>query len=218
MIDFIKRKKLEKKEIFLRSGVNFRNTNFEGKNKVGRRSDVAESKIGLATYIGDDCYLRKCKIGRFCSIGSWVKVITGKHPLYYAMTHPIVFNDSLRKLGLAAKNVKKFKGAYEYVTDDYYAEIGNDVWIGQSAEIMSGIKIGDGAVIAAGAIVTRDVPPYAIVAGVPAKILKYRFSDEQIKKLLHFKLWNKDINWIKDNADKLSNIDDTLKLLSEHTN
>ena len=52
MIDFIKRKKLEKKEIFLRSGVNFRNTNFEGKNKVGRRSDVTESKIGLATYIG----------------------------------------------------------------------------------------------------------------------------------------------------------------------
>lgn len=205
--NFLKKFLLKRRDIYLKRNVKFDKTIFGGKNKIGRDTDIKSSDIGFGTYIGDDCYLRQCKIGKFCSIGSWVKVITGKHPLYYTMTHPIVFNEYLKKLDLFSEKRINYNEAYEYIYDEYYIEIGNDVWIGQSAEIMSGIKIGDGAVIGAGAIVTKDVPPYAIVVGVPAKILKYRFSEENIQKLLKLKLWNKDINWLKENADKLSNID-----------
>lgn len=210
ILDFFKRKLLEKKGIYLRANVKFNQTIFKGKNKVGRNTDIERSSIGFATYLGDDCYLRQCKIGKFCSIGSWVKVITGKHPLHYAMTHPIVFNEYLKKLDLFSTKRINFDEEYEYVSEQYYIEIGNDVWIGQSAEIMSGIRIGDGAVIGAGAVVTKDVPPYAVVAGVPAKILKYRFSEDNIKKLLKLKLWDKDVIWLKENADKLSNIENLL--------
>ena len=68
--------------------------------------------------------------------------------------------------------------------------IGNDVWIAAGAHVLRGVKVSDGAVIAANAVVTKDVPPYAIVAGVPAKIVKYRFSDDQIKSLLDIKWWD----------------------------
>lgn len=206
ILNYFKIRKLKKRKVFLRSKVKFEKTVFEGSNKIGRNSDVAGSSIGFATYIGDDCYLRQCKIGKYCSIGSWVKVVSGKHPIHYLMTHPIVFNDSLKKLGVSSENIVPFSGAMEYVEDEFYIIIGNDVWIGQSAEIMSGIRIGDGAIIAAGAVVVKDVPPYSIVGGVPAKVIKYRFTEEEIKKLLELKLWNKDLEWLKDNAGKLSDI------------
>jgi len=75
------------------------------------------------------------------------------------------------------------------------------VWIGNNATIMSGVKVGDGAIIAAGAIVTHDVPSYAIVAGVPAKVIKYRFGMDTISLLEKIEWWNKDINWIKNNEE-----------------
>jgi virginiamycin A acetyltransferase len=78
--------------------------------------------------------------------------------------------------------------------------IENDVWIGANSTVMSGIKIGNGAIVAAGSTVTKDVPPYAIVAGNPAKVVKYRFTDEQIKKLLSIAWWDWDEQKIKDNA------------------
>ena len=87
--------------------------------------------------------------------------------------------------------------------------IGNDVWIGNNVTILSGVDIGDGAVIAAVAVVTKDVPPFAIVGGVPAKILKYRFSDELIKELEQLKWWDKGIDWVEKHKDifKLSGVE-----------
>ena len=206
--NFLQRRMLEKKEIYLKKTTKIDRTTFGGKNKIGENTDIIRSSIGFASYIGDNCYLRQCKIGKFCSIGSWVKVITGKHPLHYAMTHPISFNnDYLKKFNLCSDKIVNYLGRYEYVSEKYYLEIGNDVWIGQSAEIMSNVRIGDGAIIAAGAVVTKDVPPYAVVGGVPAKIIKYRFSEENIEKLLKLKLWDKDTDWLRENADKLSDVD-----------
>ena len=88
--------------------------------------------------------------------------------------------------------------------------VGNDVWIGATSTIMSGITIGDGAIIGAGAIITKDVPPYAIVVGNPGKVVKYRFTEEQIELLLKISWWNWDEDKIKDNAMSMwsSNIDD----------
>ena len=88
--------------------------------------------------------------------------------------------------------------------------VGNDVWIGATSTIMSGITIGDGAIIGAGSTVTKDVPPFAIVAGNPGKIVKYRFTEEQIEKLLQISWWNWEEDKIKENAMSMwsSNIDD----------
>ena len=88
--------------------------------------------------------------------------------------------------------------------------VGNDVWIGAMSTIMSGITIGDGAIVGAGSTVTKDVPPFAIVAGNPGKIVKYRFTEEQIEKLLQISWWNWEENKIKENAMSMwsPNIDD----------
>ncbi|MGN1275552.1 MAG: CatB-related O-acetyltransferase, partial [Floccifex sp.] len=80
--------------------------------------------------------------------------------------------------------------------------IGNDVWIGNNVTILAGVSVGDGAVLAAGAVVTKDVPPYAIVGGVPAKILRFRFDDGTIKELQKLEWWNKNPDWIKEHKDQ----------------
>lgn len=215
MFEILKKISLKKKGIYLRSKVKFEGAVFEGKNKIGRESDIKNSYIGFGTYLGDECWLRQCKIGKYCSVGSWVRVITGKHPLNFVMTHPITFDNSLKKIGLDCGEKNINFNSNEYVEENYYVSVGNDVWIGQSVELMSGIRIGDGAVIGAGAVVTKDVPPYAIVVGVPAKIIRYRFDKEKIEKLLEIKVWDKDLKWIKNNANKLTDID---KFLGEISN
>lgn len=85
--------------------------------------------------------------------------------------------------------------------------IGNDCWIGQRAILIGGITIGDGAVVMAGAVVTKDVPPYAMVGGVPAKIIKYRYDEETIDFLLKAQWWNRPIEWLKENHALLCDIE-----------
>lgn len=134
------------------------------------------------------CYFQNgVVIGRYCSISSGAKVMGGQHPYdrftTSRLTYKKEFEDLARKLG----------GDWEikpHNTNAAHPVIGNDVWIADGAVIKGGISIGDGAVIAANSVVTKDVPPYAIVAGVPAKIIKYRFPDVVIKKLLELKWWD----------------------------
>ncbi len=87
------------------------------------------------------------------------------------------------------------------------AIIGNDCWIGENVFYVGGITIGDGAVVLAGAVVTKDVPPYAIVGGVPAKVLKYRYDDDTIQFLLRIKWWNNSIEWLRENWQLMTDID-----------
>lgn len=89
--------------------------------------------------------------------------------------------------------------------------IGNDVWIGARAIILSGVKIGDGAIIAAGAVVTKDVEPYTIAGGVPAKPIRKRFTDEQIDALINLKWWDKDDMWMREYAAMFSHIEELIK-------
>lgn len=89
--------------------------------------------------------------------------------------------------------------------------IGNDVWIGANVIILDGIEIGDGAVVAAGSVITKSVPPYAIVGGVPAKIIRYRFEKDKIEKLLILKWWDMDLAYLRKNFTKFHNIDGFLE-------
>ena len=158
--------------------------------------------MGYGSYAGKSCNINYAKIGRYTCIGPNVRTTSGTHPLDYVSMHPAFF--SLRKqAGFTYVSEQKCN---ENIDDSYHTIIGNDVWIGDSALLMEGVKIGDGAVVAAGAVVTKDVPPYAVVGGVPAKVIRYRFSEEVIEKLLKIKWWDKDTDWLKAHADEFCDV------------
>lgn len=180
---------------------------FEGKNVIGANTSLMNSSIGLATYISGNCKLNKIKIGRFCSIGQNIVNDIGRHPSSdFVSTHPCFFSPE-KQAGFTFSNESLFE-EHLYIDSEkkFYVEIGNDVWIGNNVTLFDGIKIGDGAIIASGAIVTKDVAPYSIVGGIPAKLIRMRFTDEQIINLKNIKWWRKDFKWIKENFTVFSDI------------
>ena len=144
-------------------------------------------EVGMYTHGG--CFVPwavdpRTTIGRYCSIAHGVRVVNHNHPLGFKGTSGLFFNPAL---GLCD----------DWLVEHAPLEIGNDVWIGVNAVILPEVsRIGDGAVIGAGAVVSRDVPPYAVVLGNPARIVKYRFSEDVIAALLAEKWWEKDIEEI----------------------
>lgn len=133
-------------------------------------------RVGAMSYVRSACELLNVRcIGRFCSIGNDVVIGQEKagHPLHWVSSHPFQYTGT----------------ALTYEGCGVPAEIGHDVWIGREAMIMEGVRVGTGAVIAARAMVTRDVPPYAVVAGTPARIVRYRHAPELVAALLDSAWW-----------------------------
>lgn len=122
-------------------------------------------------------------VGRYSSISGGLKILGVEHPLGCFTTSPLTYEKRFLSGPLQPFETKPLPPPKPI-------KIGNDVWIGQNVSLKAGVSIGDGAVVAANAVVTKDVPPYAVVGGIPAKIIKFRFSDEQIERLLKIKWWN----------------------------
>jgi len=160
---------------------------FIGKNVTIKNPDI---KIGKHTFIGNDTIIDSCKeIGAFCSISSDVKIGLRNHPIDWISTSPVFYS-------------KYRNWTNKTFYDEKYEKtviIEDDVLISANVIIINGIKIGRGAIIGAGAIVTKDVPPYAIVAGNPAKIIRYRFNEELIKKIEFSKWWETEDKKLHDN-------------------
>ena len=145
----------------------------------------------------------KYKIGKFCSIAYEVTFCLGaNHRVDWISTYPF------------PACFKNFSHIKNFATSKGEIIVGNDVWIGGHATVLSGVTIGDGAVIGTHALVTKDVPPYAIVGGIPAKVIKYRFSEKQIEDLLKIQWWNWPIDKITKNIELLcsENIDTFLHM------
>jgi len=170
------------KRVSLLAKVTF-DSNISRKSKVNRFSKVYSSTILDYSYVGPQTELVLANIGKFCSIAQNCSIGLATHTLENISTSPIF--------------TEKYNGtSFSWIEKDTLnykpkiVEIGNDVWIGKNATILSNIRVGNGAIIGTGAIVTKDVPDYAVVAGVPANIIKYRFSKEIINKLLEIRWWD----------------------------
>ncbi len=148
---------------------------------VEHHANVRYSKIGKYTYVSARSGVVYAQIGSFCSIAAGVGIGGGAHKIDAVSTSP-VFNKGRNIFG---KNFGKIEFSPYKTT-----VIGNDVWIGNRALVLQGVKIGDGAIVGAGSVVTKDVEPYTIVAGNPARVIRKRFDDETIEKMIELKWWD----------------------------
>lgn len=149
---------------------------------VGINCNIVGTKMGRYSYCGSDCQIVNTDIGSFCSISDHVFIGGAEHPMNIMSSSP-VFQD-VRHSG-PKKRFARYK-----LPKSKKTIIGNDVWIGHAATIRQGVFVGDGAVIGSNALVTKDVPQYAIVGGVPARIIKFRFSQEIIARLKDIQWWS----------------------------
>lgn len=156
------------------------NTQIHRTAAIRQRTRLYHSRLGRYSYISRESFVYYADIGSFCSIGSNVEIGLPEHNLNCVSTSPVFENES---------NYLKRNFADNQSLPQKRVIIKNDVWIGDRAIILSGVSIGNGAVIAAGAVVTKDVPDFAVVGGVPARIIKYRFSPEVCKDILDTKWW-----------------------------
>jgi acetyltransferase-like isoleucine patch superfamily enzyme len=175
-------------------------------SKIESGSNIVNTTMNKHSFCGYNCEIANAEIGSFCSIANGVVIGGGIHPYSWVSMSPAFYEgrDSIKK--------KYSKHSRQQIKKTI---IGHDVWIGQNALIKQGVNIGTGAVIGMGAIVTRDVEPYTIVGGNPAKVIKTRFNEEIINSLLESKWWTFEEEILKDYAKHFKNPIEFLKNLKQ---
>lgn len=154
--------------------------------EIGPHTIMAETVFGDYSYADGDVSIIYAEVGKFCSLASHVRINPGNHPMERVTQHHCTYRR--RQYGFDEKD----DSALFHWRRDHRCIIGHDVWIGHGATVMPGVKLGTGAVVGSGAVVTKDVEPYTIVAGVPARPIRKRFSDDVIAKILQSAWWDWD--------------------------
>lgn len=194
---------------------------FEGMNAIHEHA-FFHGRLGYGSYVGNGCNL-SADIGRFSSIGPLVRSNSGKHPYEapFVSTSPCfysIMNTEYQNGGTFANRQMYEERSRVNVERGIDVSIGSDCWIGEGAFLVGGIRIGDGAVVLARAVVTKDVPPYTIVGGVPAKVIRKRYDEKTIEFLLKSKWWENSKEWFVKNWKLLSDIDSLKRYIANNMN
>lgn len=173
-------------------------------SRIYKRVKFFNSTIDDYSYVNENSFIAHSHIGKFTSIGSNCELGLPEHPINFISTSPFTYS---------SENIFN-------ITETFYPyskeiKVGNDCWIGNNVIIMQGVNIGNGAIIAAGSIVTKDVKPYSIVAGVPAKLIKYRFSPQKITLLEDLTWWNWSKEKLKRNKQMFCNGENWIDFLEK---
>jgi chloramphenicol O-acetyltransferase type B len=171
---------------------------FSSHNRIYRRASLRNMSLGRMSYVAELSRIGFADIGAFTSIGPNVLLGgLGQHPVDRLSTHPAFYSARLQAGDTFSES--------DLIEELPRVSVGSDVWIGAGSIVLDGVNIGDGAIIAAGAVVNKDVPPYAIVGGVPARIIRYRFDEETIDALLEWRWWDLDNNQLQSLAPNFMN-------------
>jgi len=168
--------------------------------RIGARVHVDRSTLGRFSYVDSDTRIHRARIGDFCSIATRVAIGPPNHPTEgRSSTHPAFY-------------LHRPNWGYNFVATDTHEEyrdtiIGHDVWIGAGTTILGGVRIGNGCIVGAGAVVTRDLEPFSIAVGVPAKTLRKRFSERQIAALWDVSWWDREDQWLRENIALIEDIE-----------
>lgn len=166
-------------------------------SKIEAGSTIVDSTFGRHSFCGYDCTIINCDVGAFCSIANRVSIGGAMHPMEFVSTSPVF---------LSHKDSVKMKFSRHEYSHKRRTVIESDVWIGEMAVIKAGVRIGIGAVVGMGSVVTKDVEPYAIVAGNPAQLIRSRFDDNTIKALLELSWWTLSDTQLKEIAQYFNDV------------
>lgn len=177
---------------------------------IYRGVKAKNAEIGAYSYISANTDVENAEIGKFCSIADHCRIGMSGHSLQYISTSPI-FTQTINAL----QQSWILEDEFHYKSKDERVILGNDVWVGSHVLINGGVHVGNGACIAAGAVVVKNVPPYAIVGGVPARIIRYRFPEDIIKRLLEIKWWDLPAEVLKENIKLFQSDNINMELLNK---
>lgn len=198
-----------------------KNTIFGGKNYVGKNVFLWNCNVGFASYFSTNCSFSMTLFGKYCSIGPNTSLIRGTHPTkQFVSTYPGFFSP-MNPVSLECFTDKTSFSEFKYIEKNkkkYSCIIGNDVWIGANALLLEGITIGDGAIIAAGSVVIKSIPPYEIWGGNPAHLIRKRFNDDQIEFLESIQWWNWPLAKIKEKSAYFLDIDKLMLHIDNNDN
>ena len=188
---FIRMRLAKRTKSILRAGSYVKNAKLCGRNYLGLRTIFRDGTLGFGSYINRDGDFTGAEIGKYCSIGSEVSTAIGSHPTDTQICMHPAFTNPAPVFGFSYAGEKTFDDSVKGI------KIGNDVWLGDRVTILDGVEIGDGAVVGTGAVVTKNLPPYSVNVGVPARTIRYRFEKDEIERLLKSRWWDRDEKWIR---------------------
>lgn len=195
----IKEKLVLQKEPYIPNSSSIVDCSFGDYVEIGINNTISETSIDDFSYTSENCQIIYSEIGKFSNIASYVRLNPGQHPMNRVSQHHMQYRKSMFSFGEDDLDFFHWRREKKVI-------IGHDTWIGHNVVIMGGVSIGNGAVIGSSSVVTKDVPPFSIVVGNPARVIKYRFDEKTQNALEEIAWWNWSYEEIKQRLDDLKNI------------